>query len=621
MSKNELRQSQLVGVFGPGAMVDLPTRSVIVGGLERWEMRDGAAWKPIEEPRLTTTLEVLLQQRGVLPHGSHLALRTPPGPPPGRVRLPPGVQATIFPTWFVSDEVSEFRLDDKLARGRRLIPWSRLDAKGGRRRHRDDANKAIPVTPIRFVGACEKGHIQDINWPGVVHGDAPNCGGDLWLEEQGTSGDPRDVTVACTCGRSVSLVQISAPKRLGGCAGRQPWLEDDASETCSNDLRLLIRTATNTYFSQVATVISMPQADDTLSRLVQNHLSDLREAESIVEIRTLRKVGHLKASFEGYSDEDVFAALQQVVQNASIDGAVPVKVAEFDRLASGDATIGQNAPDSLLFAETLPKARWRRSDTPAHDVIEAVVAVHRLREVSCLYGFTRFEAAPTMADGELEDIGLAVDGAPISRSADWLPAVEQFGEGVFLKFDTAFVGEWMKRNAVSQAGDAWLKAHDGAWRGKLADRPPAPGTGYVLLHSLAHALMLEIALYCGYPASSLKERVYAMSAPKGGAPARCGLLIYTASAGAQGSLGGLAAMSDRIIMLLDRVLDRMRVCSNDPVCADHRPGADRDARALLGAACHGCLLIAETSCEARNHYLDRGLLVSTMADDGAAFFT
>jgi hypothetical protein len=47
--------------------------------------------------------------------------------------------------------------------------------------------------------------------------------------------------------------------------------------------------------------------------------------------------------------------------------------------------------------------------------IKNLVAVHRLREVSSLYGFTRFEAAPTSADGEIEDLQLAVPGAPIAK--------------------------------------------------------------------------------------------------------------------------------------------------------------------------------------------------------------
>ena len=82
-----------------------------------------------------------------------------------------------------------------------------------------------------------------------------------------------------------------------------------------------------------------------------------------------------------------------------------------------------------------------------------MVAVHRLREVSCLYGFTRFEAAPTSADGELEDVQLAVRGAPISRDADWLPAIEQFGEGIFIQFDEAAIGRWLASAATRSRHD------------------------------------------------------------------------------------------------------------------------------------------------------------------------
>ena len=170
-------------------------------------------------------------------------------------------------------------------------------------------------------------------------------------------------------------------------------------------------------------------------------------------------------------------------------------------------------------------------------------------------------------------------------------------------------------------GDALRGAHEAWWseRGSLDDAPPAPGVGYVLLHSLSHALLTEIALDCGYPASAMKERVYALSSEKSGAPTRCGILIYPASPGAQGSLGGLAAVSRRLALILGRALDRLAICSNDPVCADHEPGEGTSDRALLGAACHGCLLIAETSCEARNLYLDRSLLVETMAHLGCNF--
>ena len=87
-----------------------------------------------------------------------------------------------------------------------------------------------------------------------------------------------------------------------------------------------------------------------------------------------------------------------------------------------------------------------RIATCCSEPISNLVVVHRLREVCCLYGFTRFEAAPTAADGDLEDIRLAVHGAPLSLGADWLPAVEQFGEGLFIQFDEAAVTEWFGRS-------------------------------------------------------------------------------------------------------------------------------------------------------------------------------
>jgi hypothetical protein len=150
--------------------------------------------------------------------------------------------------------------------------------------------------------------------------------------------------------------------------------------------------------------------------------------------------------------------------------------------------------------------------------------------------------------------------------------------------------------------------------------PHYPGTAYILLHSLSHALMQEIALDCGYPASSLKERVYAHASVQGGTIDHCGLLIYTASAGAQGTLGGLVSIAPRYSEILAAALRRAEICSNDPICADHEPDGHTGDRATHGAACHGCLLVAETSCEARNLFLDRALLVETMSGAKAAFF-
>lgn len=619
MTKNAQRLSQVVSTFGPGAMVDLPTRSVVVGGLELWDMR-GGPFKTIPESRLTMRLEQLLKSQGRLADTKNLSLRTPPVTDGRPGQLPAGIAAPVFPAWFVCEQVITTTVAGKSARRRRLVRWKDLDPRGGRRRFIFDDGGKSEVTPIRFVCACENGHLQDIDWRWIVHEGEP-CEEAMWVEEKGTSADPADMTVVCGCGKGRSLQELFQPGRLGNCRGERPWLLDRDPNGCGQKLKLLTRTATNTYFPQVYTVISLPVEEDELTQLVDSVSGELSNVQSVQDMATAKRFNSkIAATLGAYSDDDLFARLQRLRDGAIADAGGSPKLSEFEVFASGRAEIGHNSPTAKLYAQTLPRDAWAAEPVRVDlSAIKNVVAVHRLREVSCLYGFTRFEAAPTTADGDLEDIQLAVRGAPLAQDADWLPAIEQFGEGIFIHFNEAAIGEWLKLQATQRRHDELARGY-GHWCTRFGGHAPQyPGTAYVLLHSLSHALTSEIALDCGYPASSLKERVYALSRPDG-APERCGILIYTATAGAQGTLGGLVGTAPRFAKILEGALERSMICSNDPICADHHPDNRSGDRATHGAACHGCLLIAETSCEMRNLFLDRSLLVPTMGTDGSAFF-
>jgi hypothetical protein len=112
--------------------------------------------------------------------------------------------------------------------------------------------------------------------------------------------------------------------------------------------------------------------------------------------------------------------------------SLPPKLAEFDVFASGDPTIGDNQPGSLLCAKTLPRVAW----DPDGDPVLRPLPQSRRGISAAGSGLPlrlhRFGAATTAADGDLEDIRLAVHGEPLSLGADWLPAIEQFGEGLFI---------------------------------------------------------------------------------------------------------------------------------------------------------------------------------------------
>jgi hypothetical protein len=155
---------------------------------------------------------------------------------------------------------------------------------------------------------------------------------------------------------------------------------------------------------------------------------------------------------------------------------------------------------------------------------------------------------------------------------------------------------------------AWDHEHPGSDRKLL-------GVPYIMLHSLSHMLMTRIALDCGYPTAALRERIYALTDV-----GMYGILIHTGTSGSEGTLGGLVEAGRRIGEHLVAALEEARLCSNDPVCAEHDPSSEHDPMHLQGAACHGCLLIAETSCEQRNDWLDRALVVPTLAVSDAAFF-
>ncbi|WP_157783487.1 DrmB family protein [Rhizorhabdus wittichii] len=441
-----LRQSQLITTFGPGAMVDLPTRSVIIGGLDLWHMREKGSWHTIQEPRAVSILESVLQENGRLREGVRLSLRSPPvdwGRQP--FGEPPGIEAKIFPAWFVTREAAD--LGGGIRR-RRLVRWRDLNPRGGRADFTGEDGKKTPVNPIRFVAGCKKGHIQDIDWTFAVHGAGEKCTEALWLEERGTSGDPRSTRIVCGCGRSLSLHDAQAPGRFGKCRGHRPWLHDQQPEGCTEDLRFLTRTATNTYFPQVLTVISLPAAEDELTRLIEAHLGVLSKAVDAAGIGMAREFNEaVRAALDGYSNEEVFDRVKQLQKAQQQNLEKAPKVAEFELLASGDREIGTNAPDSKLYAVTLDRSEWGGSD-PGDSPIASVVAVHRLREVACLYGFTRFEAAPTAIDGDLEELYLAVEGAALASELEWLPAIEQLGEGIFLRFDEAAIKKWLSRDEV-----------------------------------------------------------------------------------------------------------------------------------------------------------------------------
>jgi hypothetical protein len=138
---------------------------------------------------------------------------------------------------------------------------------------------------------------------------------------------------------------------------------------------------------------------------------------------------------------------------------------------------------------------------------------------------------------------------------------------------------------------------------------------------MSHLLLTAISLECGYAASAIRERIYSQAGARPGEPAMAAVLLGTGTTGSEGTLGGLVEEGRHVRHHLREAWDLGRLCSNDPVCAAHDPAHPSSDRRSEGAACHGCLYIAECSCEWQNRFLDRALLVPTIGNDPElAFF-
>lgn len=593
-----IRQSQIVTTFGPGAMVDLPRHSVIVGGLEDWNF--GNDRRPVSEDRLVAKLKALLDVET-------LELFAPPIESTEPQAVVTGVTAWQFPEWFIA-QYSEPR---GKVRARPLVHREGLV----RDRYEDRNGKPHPVVPVRFVQACPNGHISDIDWPGFVHQyRKPPCLRPLWVEEWGASGDLADIVVACDCGTSRSVAQATrGPDALGFCTGPRPWLGPRASERCESEngrsvpYRLLLRSASDAYFPQVMRVISIPDADAALRMAVDSVWEDfLLYVESPDDLRRERKKAKVSAALEGHSDEKVFAEIAR-----RRDKVEPpprsIKQAEIETLLESADEMGADLPEGVdFYARRLPLP-----PDPVVATLDRIVLVHRLREVLALAGFTRFEPAMPDIDGEL---ALEVKRADLARETTWLPAVENRGEGIFFSFRPHAIQAWLERPAVRRRGDQLVAGFD-TWkdRHQASGLSAFPGLPYVFLHSLSHLLITAVSLECGYAASSIRERIYAGASGYG-------ILLYTGTPDAEGTLGGLVQVGRSLDHHLRGAIRMGRLCSNDPVCAQHQPDNRQEERFLNGAACHGCLLIAEPSCERRNEFLDRALVVASVDALGAEFY-
>ncbi len=594
------RLSHVVTTYGPGALIDLIHHAVLVGGLEFWQYDKARGVPVLAEPRLRDAVADRLRAAG-RDIAVEQAFREPPT---GSDRDPSrfcGIQVLEFPQWFVCQNPD----------CRALMKSTQLELRSGRYVHACARNRQTECVPVRFVAACPRGHLDEFPWVWFAHRGRDGCAAPSLSLLEGATGDFSEVVVQCTCGARAPLSAAQVKGANPGCHGRRPWLGPDSEETCPEQQRLLVRTASNSYFSQVMSALSVPEQGRELENVVRSHWDNLKNANAS-NLRYARELNDkVRAALAPYADGDVLAIVAALRDGRPVPRE-PLRTAEYGQFLAQAAEVPGEQPGAkdLFFARRVAP----EGGLPAG--VGALVLAAKVREVRVQVGFTRLEPVSADLQGEYD---LRVRSAALTQLADWLPASEVRGEGIFVSLDEEAVRAWENRPAVMARGRELLAGFD-AWAASLDAPIPFPGVRFYLLHSLAHLLLSAISLECGYAASALRERLYC--APADAPVPMAAILLSTGTPGSEGTLGGLVEQGRRLTSHLRRAWDLGVLCSNDPVCGTHTPAGDPGERFLEGAACHGCLFVAECSCERFNRYLDRALVLPTIGNDPeVAFFS
>ncbi|MEU6809793.1 DUF1998 domain-containing protein [Streptomyces sp. NPDC046831] len=581
-----VRQSQTVLPFGVGAVFDIQGESFVATGIGDWPAR---AKQRIESPRLASRLGVSGFYAAPAAANERFDVADAPGAPYIR-----------FPAWLFCGAC------------RRMKRWRIADEKPGQPPRCPSCSPARTLAPMRFVQICQAGHLSDVDWWFWAHsrrdaGERRQCGEReklRFLVSERASG-LEALSVACTakdCGASRNLLDILGTHGMR-CAGRNPWQRTAEAVECVRPVQIVQRTAGNLYYPVTHSALDIPEtevsayADDALAAQVREH--DLWV--SLCRVAGTPRAGVFQTMIQedtGADDALMAALLAEETGHTpeASTGALAAPKPDLSReeWAAFTAPVAPATRDFALRGTTL--GLTGETVDPWNSLAQRfgrVVLADRLREVRALSGFTRVSPDATVVP------------ADTSRRLKWLPAVEVFGEGVFLTLNRDRLTAWEEDSDVLRRVGGMRADLDRSFQKDRLETLTGPELAprFVLLHTLAHLLIRQLSFESGYTTASLRERIYARSGQD-----QYGILVYTAAGDAEGTLGGLVRQGEppRLAETLLRMTEAAAWCSADPLCAEH---TGQGFGNLNRAACHACALLPETSCETGNTLLDRALVV------------
>lgn len=437
-------------------------------------------------------------------------------------------------------------------------------------------HKNSASSSVRFVMACPQGHLSDIDWKYAVHRKS-KCDGDYYIWNSGRT--LSNIEIECNkCHSKTTMGNIYHLQFF--CSGQFPEREDGMKK-CNEKMQVMQKNATSLYLPKPILLLRTDGNNDLIvafkgirqyiltfqARMINSDLNELKQElrhliDDDSEIQPNNKTILLQY-IDKHNLNEIFE-FNKFIDNEKNKKFIDYVYGEFDYL-NKNADIAKSYEVSMNNSVTL-----RVSPVPSLKVDTVNIGYIRMVDNN---------------NQHMVDIGSNLQGTDTVY-----PGIENPGEGLLITTESF---PDLKRYSNLWKIDANNNFVSEMWE-------PAISPEFVWLHTLSHAIMLEISLLDGYSTGSVRERIYKNPDSKIG-----GILFYTSVYG-NGAMGGLSGIIKKDMeIIIKKAILRINTCSNDPICINESKHSGKEN----GAACFSCVMVPETSCEQANRYLDRHILL------------
>ena len=598
--RQQLRRSQFVTMYGPGALIEGPKGSRLIPslkGLGKKNCNDAFFKKyEIQDIRMSRMLNDKTKENAHLvsiPSNDAVSDDEP------RVIY----STVVFPAWHVCYNRTPhilYRdgLNEEYCAAYDPEKCSECDKENN--------------PNVRFVRACPDGHLDEVGWNYEVHyGNEKTCEGSKYFYWKVTGASLSEIIITCPkCGSSTDMNEIYSHQVP--CTGRNPEKEElfgygvtfthpNRPKGCECTMSVLQKQSSSLRLSVTKTLLKIPQFDESIMdsytnswlydtinaiKMVNGSISKEKLLEEAIQNLHPSDFNKLRHYLETHEVEDLFKGLNKVKERSS-DYCSAVDE-EFSSLR-GNQNESANFSKSDFKDYTLKGLNF---EFPLK-----VCAISKLTTVTAQLSYQRKPHVKKDRNGEpIESKTVPIGYFDRDTQKTWYPAYKGVGEGLFITSEfnpLEFIG------GLDEVVERWKTSDINV----SEERDEVTNPLFVWWHTLSHAIIKSLSLSCGYVSASLHERVYIDEVSGKG-----GILIYNTSPGEDSGMGGLVDVvfnEKEFNKVLNNAMNSILVCSNDPLCFSIK----LENGDVNGAACHNCLLISETSCEHKNSLLDRHFFI------------